>query len=103
MLEAVPVEDVIPHGAPSARPEFWNVPEAEVWAAVAEASGNSVEGEVARLAVGYLAVFQRHAAELGGAADVLHVRPRWPVERVALLLVGFIEFEGGAARPVSVQ
>jgi hypothetical protein len=92
------------YALPAARPEFRNVTAAEAWAAVAWSRGDSVELEVARLAIGYLAAFQRHAARLDGAPDVLQVGARWPVERVALLLVvEFIEAQGGAARPVGVH
>ena len=91
---------------PSARPEFRELPAADVWKAVGGRNPdvNPVAAEVTRLAVAYLAAFKDHADRHGNTPHVLQVRVRWPIERVAVLLVvRFMEAEGGAAFPVSLQ
>ncbi len=91
---------------PSARPEFRHLVAAEIWKAVGSgnASADPLAAEVTRLAVAYLAAFKARADQHGIAPHVLQVRVRWPIEKVALLLVvRFMEAEGGAVFPFTQQ
>jgi hypothetical protein len=48
---------------------------------------NPVAVEVARLIAGYAANFKQHVKRLGYMpSDVLHIKPRWPIEAVAMKL-----------------
>jgi hypothetical protein len=43
--------------------------------------------EIARLVKGYVANFERYVERLGRvAADILRLKPRWPIEAVAMQL-----------------
>jgi hypothetical protein len=91
---------------PSARPEFRELHATEVWKAVGGGNPdvNPVVAEVTRLAVAYLAAFKSHADQYGNAPPTLPLRVRWPIEKVAVLLVvKFMEAEGGAALPFTLQ
>jgi len=87
----------------STRPEFRNLSEPEVWEAIG-GGGDPAAAEVTRLAVAYLAAFKAHADRHGSAPHILHVRVRWPIEKVAMMLVvSFMRAEGGAALPFTLQ
>jgi hypothetical protein len=48
---------------------------------------NPVAVEVARLITGYMGNFQREVKRLGYMpSDILHIKPRWPIEAVAMRL-----------------
>lgn len=68
--------------------EFRSIDEATVMAALDDTNpDNSVAVEVARLMAGYMANFQSQVKRLGYIpSDVLHMKPRWPIEAVAMRL-----------------
>ena len=48
---------------------------------------NPIATEVARLMAGYTANFRVHVQRLGHSMpDILHIKPRWPIEAVAMRL-----------------
>ena len=86
---------------PSARPEFTKLSEAEVWEAIdGDTYGeNPITAEVTRLVARYTVRFKACVGRHGNVPPhILLVQVRWPIERVAvLLLVGFVEAEAVAA------
>lgn len=70
------------------KPEFRRLSEAEVLAALGDADPeNLIAIEVARLIAGYTENFQRHVERLGHIpSQILRVKPRWPIEAVAMQL-----------------
>jgi hypothetical protein len=65
---------------------------------------NPVAAEVTRLAVAYPVAFKSHADRYGNAPPTLPVPARWPIEKVAMLLVvSFMQAEGGAAFPFTLE
>lgn len=85
--------------APAARPEFTGLAEAEVWDALEHDTDGKVAAEVTRLIASYTLLMKACAARHGPVPpEVLHVSVRWPIERVAvLMLVMFLQSEGRAA------
>jgi hypothetical protein len=85
---------------------FQTVPYAAVCKAVGGGNPdvNPVAAGVTRLAVAYLAAFKCHADRYGNAPPTLPVPTRWPIAKVAMLLVvSFMQAEGGAAFPFTLQ
>ena len=70
------------------KPEFRQLDESAVLAALQDRDpSNPVAQEVARLIKGYTGNFQRVIKQLGYMpADVMHIKPRWPIEGVAMRL-----------------
>ena len=69
-------------------PEFCSLTEAEIERALADPDpGNPIAVEIARLVHGYTANFQALVQRLGRIpTDIMHVKPRWPIEAVAMRL-----------------
>jgi hypothetical protein len=90
----------------SARPEFTCLSEAEVWNAINgnDCAENPITAEVTRLVANYTARFMVCARQYENVPpQIMFVRARWPIERVAvLLLVGLVgakgEFAAGVTR-----
>ena len=92
---------------PAARPEFMNLSEADVWKAIEDDPWqcNPVTGEVTRLVVQCMGTFRAHFGQDGYVPPrILRIETRCPIERVAMLLVvKFVQVEGGAACEVTVH
>jgi hypothetical protein len=71
------------------KPEFRALAEHAVVAALQDPDpANAIAVEVARLIEGYTNNFQAHVQWLGRIpSDILHIKPRWPIEAVAMRLV----------------
>jgi hypothetical protein len=70
------------------KPEFRSLSEGAVWEALEDTDAkNPVAVEVARLISGYTANFRKAVERLGYMpSDVLRMKPRWPIEAVAMRL-----------------
>lgn len=70
------------------KPEFRELAESAVRAALNDDNpGNPIAVDVARLIAGYIGNFERQVKRLGYVpTDVLHIKPRWPIEAVAMRL-----------------
>lgn len=70
------------------RAEFRSLTEADIERALADPNpGNPIAVEIARLMRGYTANFQALVQRLGRIpTDIMHVKPRWPIEAVAMRL-----------------
>jgi hypothetical protein len=68
--------------------EFRSLPEDAVVAALQDPDpANPVAVEVARLIAAYTNNFKRHVERLGRVPpDILRIKPRWPIEAVAMRL-----------------
>lgn len=92
---------------PAARPEFIHLSEAEVWKTVDEDPWqcNAISGEVTRLVVQCMGTFKAHFGQDGYVPPrILRIETRCPIERVAVLLVvKFVQIEGGGACEVTVH
>lgn len=68
--------------------EFRGLTEAEIEQALADADpANPIAEEIARLMQGYAANFQALVQRLGRIpTGIMHVKPRWPIEAVAMRL-----------------
>lgn len=78
---------MIDDGQMRARQQFVHLSEAELWKALAEDAGGSVEAEVTPL-VAELTVRSMARAEDGRErGGGMHVRARCPIERVAVLML----------------
>ncbi len=66
--------------------EFLSLTEAAVLAALADPdSANPIAVEIARLLTAYTKNFRDHVERLGYIpADILRIKPRWPIEAVAM-------------------
>lgn len=73
-------------------PKYQTVTEAEVLAALEDPNENNpIAIEVARLLEGYTLNVQKQAARTGKfPSNILHIKPRWPIEAVAMKLMGDI-------------
>jgi hypothetical protein len=83
---------------PEARPEFRRLSESEVWKTIdGDAfNDNPVTAEVTRLGVAYMC-WVKARAKRHGPGNVPPVEVRWPIERVAVLMVmSYVEMERGA-------
>ena len=71
------------------KPEFRATPEEAVIAALQDPDpANPIAIEVARLLDAYTRNFQAHVQRLGRIPpDILHMKPRWPIEAVAMRLL----------------
>jgi hypothetical protein len=71
-----------------AKTEFRSLPEDAVVAAFQDPDpANPIAVEIARLVTVYSENFRRHVERLGYIpADILRVKPRWPIEAVAMRL-----------------
>jgi len=68
-------------------PQFRELAEADVLAALRSAEPSAIADEVARLIDGYSANFRSHVARLGRMpASILRAKPRWPIEAIAIRL-----------------
>jgi 2-methylaconitate cis-trans-isomerase PrpF len=69
-------------------PEFRSLAENTVAAALQDPdASNPIAIEVARLIDGYTGNFKQHVERLGRIpSDILHFKPRWPIEAVAMRL-----------------
>jgi hypothetical protein len=69
-------------------PEYRALSEADVLAALDDSDpDNLVAKEVARLIAGYTENFCGHTARLGHMPEaILRIKPRWPIEAVAMRL-----------------
>ena len=86
-------------GLPTARAEFTDLSETEVWRAIrGEPDSSPITAEVARLAIEYLASFKAHFTKRGYSPPRrLRIEVRCPIEKVAALaVVKFIEAEAQA-------
>jgi hypothetical protein len=84
----------------STRADFMHLTEVEVWKAISENDGcNPVGAEVTRLVALYMTTFKTYIEGHNYVPPtIMHVQVRWPIERVAVLvLVGFLEGEAGIA------
>lgn len=83
-----------------ARPEFIGLSEDEVWQAVTEGNGNAIEAEVTRLAVDFFLRFRAYINKMELhhlPPQIMHVRVRHPIERVAVLIMAeYVHLEMGA-------
>ena len=70
------------------RSEYRSLTEAEIERALADPDpANPIAVEIARLVHGYTANFQALVQRLGRIPiDIMHVKPRWPIEAVAMRL-----------------
>jgi hypothetical protein len=70
------------------KPEFRPLVEDAVMAALDDPDpANPIAIEVARLIDGYTSNFKQHVDRLGHIpADILRIKPRWPIEAVAMRL-----------------
>jgi hypothetical protein len=68
--------------------EFRTLSETAVMAALEDADPkNAIAAEVARLITAYTTNFQRHVERVGYMpSDILRLKPRWPIEAVAMRL-----------------
>ena len=69
-------------------PEYRSLPEQSVVAALQDPDPtNPIAVEVARLIEGYTSNFHAEVRRLGRIpSDLLHIKPRWPIEAVAMRL-----------------
>lgn len=95
---------------PTARQDFINLSEVEIWEALREAisgklDSNPIAVEVARLVIECMTRFQGHLTQDGYVpARILRVDVRSPIEKVALLMVvKYVEAEAMAAGVVTVH
>ena len=66
------------------KPEFLSLTEAALLAALGDPA-NPIAVEITRLVTAYTKNFQDHVERLGYIpADILHIKPRWPLEAVAM-------------------
>ncbi len=72
---------------PRARPQFVHLSEAEVWKAIAEDVGGSVEAEVTRLVAELTIRLIARAGRGPEPGGGMQVRAQCPIERVALLML----------------
>jgi hypothetical protein len=70
------------------KPEFLSLTEAAVLAALDDPDPtNPIAVEIARLVAAYTKNFEDHVERLGYIpADILRIKPRWPIEAVAMRL-----------------
>jgi hypothetical protein len=70
------------------KPEFRELDESAIRKVLKDRGpANPVVVEVARLVTGYAANFQEYVKRLGYIpSDVLRIKPRWPIEAVAMRL-----------------
>jgi hypothetical protein len=79
---------------PSARPEFRNLSEAEVWETINgdPFQESAITAEVTRLVVQYTVWLKGCLDQRGDVPpSVMHVEVRWPIERVAVLVMAKAE------------
>lgn len=95
---------------PTARQDFINLSEDEIWQAISEAisgklDSNPIAVEVARLAIEYMTRFRGHLTQDGyEPAPILQVGVRSPIEKVAVLMVvKYVEVEAVAAGVVTIH
>ena len=83
-------------------PQFLSVTEDAVLAALDDPDpANPIAVEIARLVTAYTNSFKRHVERIGYIpADILRVKPRWPIEAVAMRLTTELIPES-LAQPVS--
>lgn len=69
-------------------PQYRALSEADVLTALEDFDPeNPVAQEVARLIAGYTENFRRHVAQRGSMPEaILRIKPRWPIEAVAMRL-----------------
>ena len=82
--------------------QFRSLPEEVVLAALDDADpANHVAIEIARLVTAYTTNFQDHVKRIGYIpADILSIKPRWPIEAVAMRLTTQV-IRDSVAQPVS--
>ena len=70
------------------KPQFLSLTEDAVLAALDDPDpANPIAVEIARLITAYAANFENHVKRLGYIpAEILRVKPRWPIEAVAMRL-----------------
>jgi hypothetical protein len=95
---------------PTARQDFINLSEAEIWQAINEAisgklDSNPIAVEVARLVIEYMTRFQGHLTQDGYVpAPILQSGVRSPIEKVAVLMVvKYVEAEALEVGAVTIH